>query len=102
VKAAGAVRSAIVVVPNISASTARRCRWLKINMRSVSSALTVRTNRSAKQFARGYPANGTLVRPSVPDNPCAVPKLARGRLTWGFCWLVQAARVYSLMTPLRT
>ena len=35
------------------ASTPRKCRWPKISMRSVSSALTVRTNRSAKQFARG-------------------------------------------------
>src|SRR5436305_11257277 len=34
-------------------STTRRCRSPKINMRLVSSALTVPTNRSAKQFARG-------------------------------------------------
>jgi hypothetical protein len=35
----------------------RKCRSLKISMRSVSSALTVRTNRSAKQFAREQSGN---------------------------------------------
>jgi hypothetical protein len=35
-------------------STTRRCRWLTISMRSVSSAGTVRMHRSAKQSARGH------------------------------------------------
>ena len=36
------------------ASTPRRCRSPKISIRSVTSVRTVRTKRSAKQFARGH------------------------------------------------
>jgi hypothetical protein len=53
VKTAGAVGSVAVVVPNIFCECCTQCRRLTINMRSVSSSVTVRTNCSAKQFARG-------------------------------------------------
>jgi hypothetical protein len=77
-----------------SVSTTRKCRWLKINMRSVSSALTVRTNRSAiadldvgidlrtsASLAVDYQHANILARPysmdRLPDDSTMVADLLR-------------------------
>ena len=49
-KVAGAVRSSTVVVPKVLCEHHMQVAMMKISTRSVSSALRVRTNRSAKQW----------------------------------------------------
>lgn len=52
-KFAGTVRPSTVVMANVLREHQTQVPLPKINIRSVSSARRVRTNRSAKQFARG-------------------------------------------------